>query len=143
MDWSGLERRTTPKRSTFPDYAMSKLMNVLHAKELARRLAGTSVTTYSLHPGGVASNIWRSVPQPLQWLLKLFLLSNEEGAKTPLYCATAPELSTASGRYYDKCREAQPSPLANDVLLANELWIRTEGALAAAGFELNDCDVIA
>ena len=41
---------------------MTKLMNVLHAKELARRLGGTRVTTYALHPGGVASNIWRALP---------------------------------------------------------------------------------
>lgn len=132
IDWSVLERRTEPKRSAFGDYAVTKLMNILHAKELARRLAGTSVTTYAVHPGGVASNIWRSVPQPFQWLLKLFLISNEEGARTPLYCATAPELSAISGRYYDKCREVPPAPLANDAALARELWTRTEAAIAAA-----------
>lgn len=132
IDWSVLERRAEPKRSAFGDYAVTKLMNVLHAKELARRLTGTPVTTYALHPGGVASNIWRSVPQPFQWLLKLFLISNEEGARTPLYCATAPELSTTSGRYYDKSREVPPSPLANDEALARELWTRTEAAIADA-----------
>jgi dehydrogenase/reductase SDR family protein 13 len=132
IDWSGLERRAEPKRSAFPDYAVTKLMNVLHAKELARRLAGTRVTTSALHPGAVASNIWRAVPQPFQWLLKQFLLSNEEGAKTPLYCATAPELATATGRYYDKCRELAPNPLADDPALAQELWVRTEAAVAAA-----------
>jgi retinol dehydrogenase-12 len=132
MDWSGLERRTTPKRSAFPEYADTKLMNILHAKELARRLAGTRVTTYALHPGGVATNIWRAVPQPARWFIKLFLASNEEGAKTPLYCATAPELATVSGRYYDQCREVPPSPLANDASLARELWTRTEAAVAQA-----------
>ncbi len=133
MDWSGLERRATPKRSAFPEYAVTKLMNVLHAKALARRLAGTTVTTYACHPGAVASDIWRAVPQPLQWLMKLFMLSNEEGASTPLYCATAPELAGASGRYYDKCREATPTLLARDPALAEELWSRTEAAIAAAG----------
>lgn len=64
IDWSLLERRTVPRRSTFPDYAVTKLMNVLHAKELARRLAGSRVTTYALHPGGVRSNIWRALPCP-------------------------------------------------------------------------------
>ena len=130
MDWSGLERRATPQRSAFPEYAMTKLMNILHAKELARRLAGTSVTTYSCHPGAVASNIWRAVPQPLQWLMKLFMLSNEEGAKTPGYCATAPELATSTGRYYDKSHEVTPSRLAQDAGLAQELWSRTEAAVA-------------
>jgi len=124
-DWSGLERRTTPKRSGFKDYGMTKLMNVLHAKELARRVSGTRVTTYALHPGAVASNIWRAIPQPIQWVLKRFMLSNEAGAKTPLYCATAPELATATGRYYYKSREGKTSPLAQDAALARELWERT------------------
>src|SRR6185295_9334826 len=39
-------------------YARSKLANVLFAAELARRLAGTGVTSNSLHPGAVATNIW-------------------------------------------------------------------------------------
>src|SRR5438067_7868616 len=132
IDWSVLERRGTPKRSGFADYAVTKLMNVLHAKELARRLAGagSNVTTYALHPGAVASNIWRALPWPLQWLGKLFMLSNEEGAETPLYCATAPELATTTGRYYDRRREVSPSPLAEDEALAKELWARTEAAVA-------------
>jgi len=132
IDWPVLERRTSPKRSRFRDYAVTKLMNVLHARELSRRLAGTRVTTYALHPGGVASNIWRSVAQPLRWLIGLFLVSNEEGAKTQLWCATAPELASETGRYYDKCREARSNPLANDQALARELWARTEAAIGGA-----------
>ncbi|HET7468178.1 MAG TPA: SDR family NAD(P)-dependent oxidoreductase [Gemmatimonadales bacterium] len=133
IDWSLLQRRSGPRRSGFQDYAVTKLMNVLHAKELARRLAGTRVTTYALHPGAVRSNIWRALPLPLQWVLKPFMLSNEAGARTPLYCATAPELAVVSGRYYDKCREAPCNPLADDAALAAELWARTEAAIASAG----------
>jgi retinol dehydrogenase-12 len=129
IDWSVLQRRTAPKRSGFTDYAVTKLMNVLHAKELARRLSGTAVTTYSLHPGAVASNIWRAIPQPVQWVMKRFMLSNEEGARTPLYCATAPELASTTGRYYEKSRETPPNPLAEDEALAKELWTRTEEAV--------------
>jgi dehydrogenase/reductase SDR family protein 13 len=132
MDWTLLERRTAPAKSRFREYAASKLMNVLHAKELARRLADTRVTTYSLHPGAVASNIWRSIPWPIRPLMTAFMLSNEEGAKTQIYCATAPELGATSGRYYEKCLEAQPSPLARDESLASELFARTEEAIRTA-----------
>jgi NAD(P)-dependent dehydrogenase (short-subunit alcohol dehydrogenase family) len=107
-------------------------MNVIHAKELARRLKNTSVRTYSLHPGGVATNIWRALPGPLQWLLKLFLLSNEEGAKTPLYCAAAPELNEVSGRYYSKCHEVRCNRLAEDPALGAELWARSEAAVSGS-----------
>ncbi|HEY7026668.1 MAG TPA: SDR family oxidoreductase [Gemmatimonadales bacterium] len=131
MDWSTLERRTTPRRSGFPDYAMTKLMNVLHAKELARRLTGTAVTTYAVHPGAVATNIWRSLPGPVQWFIKLFMLSNEQGAVPLLHCATAPELASQTGRYYNRSRGISPSPLATDDNLARELWIRTEAIVGA------------
>src|SRR5262249_2054512 len=130
IDWSVLERRTAPTRSGFVAYSVTKLMNILHAKQLSHRLVGTSVTTSSLHPGAVASNIWRELPRPLQWIMKLFMDSNEQGARTPLYCATAPELRSVSGRYYDRCREVSPSPLAESEPLARELWDRTERLVA-------------
>ncbi|HUR95146.1 MAG TPA: SDR family oxidoreductase [Gemmatimonadales bacterium] len=130
IDWSMLERLPQARRAGFSDYAVTKLMNVLHAKELARRLSGTRVTTYAVHPGGVASNIWRSVPQPFRWILMRFLISNEEGALTQLRCATAPELATETGRYYVKSREARCNPLADDPALARELWTRSEAAVA-------------
>ena len=130
VDWAVLNRRSEPKRSRLPDYSVSKLMNVVHAKELAHRLTGTSVTTYALHPGAVASNVWRSLPGSLQWLLKLFMLSNEQGAEAPLFCATAPELGGVSGRYYNRCREARCNPLADDPVLGRELWDRSEAAVS-------------
>jgi retinol dehydrogenase 12 len=125
IDWSLLTTTPSRTRGTFGDYATSKLMNIMHAKELARRLAGTSVTTYAVHPGGVATNIWRALPGPVQWAVKLFLISDEEGARPPLYCAAAPELAGRTGRYYDKEREVQPNPLADDIGLAGELWSRS------------------
>jgi retinol dehydrogenase-12 len=131
IDWTMLERRRVPVRSGFRAYAVTKLMNVLHAKELARRLADSRVTTYALHPGGVATNIWRSLPRPVQWLLKRMLLTENQGARTQIYCATAPELAGETGRYYDNLREVPCNPLAEDPALARELWERTEAAIAA------------
>ena len=73
--------------------------------------------------------IWRELPGPIQWAMKLFMISNEEGARTSLYCATAPELSATTGRYYDKCREARPSLPAQDDSLARELYTRSDAAI--------------
>src|SRR2546430_14573913 len=103
-------------------------MNVVPARELRQRLAGTGVATYGFHPGVVASNIWRALPLPLQWLGKLFMLSNEQGAESPLYCAAATELAAPTGRYYDRMHQGRPSPLAEDAAPAQELWARTEAA---------------
>ena len=112
-------------------YSVSKLANVLYAKELARRLVATRVTTSSLHPGVVASDIWRKLPAPVRVIAKLFMISNEKGAQTPVYCATSPELATVSGRYYDKSREKEPSLVAKDEALARELYDWSDSAVAS------------
>ncbi|HKD89511.1 MAG TPA: SDR family oxidoreductase, partial [Streptosporangiaceae bacterium] len=107
------------------EYAVSKLCNVLFTQELARRLAGAGVTSYSLHPGVVASDIWRRVPWPVRPLLTRRMLTIDQGAQTSLYCATSPELADVSGRYYDNCAEREPNPVAT-AELAGQLWQRSE-----------------
>ncbi|WP_394837295.1 SDR family NAD(P)-dependent oxidoreductase [Pendulispora rubella] len=128
VDW-GQMSLPVKKIHSFTQYGVTKLMNILHAKELANRLAETRVTTYSLHPGVVASELWREVPWPVANVMKLFFISNEEGAKTTLYCATAPELSSSSGLYYDDCKEGRVSRLARDECLAREVFERSEDAV--------------
>jgi retinol dehydrogenase 12 len=125
IDFAALQRATR-SRTGLPEYGVSKLCNVLHARELARRLGGSGVTSYALHPGVVATAIWREVPRPLQPLLKLFMRSPRRGAETTLHCATAPELGAASGRYYRDCRESRPSAAASDEALAARLWAESE-----------------
>jgi dehydrogenase/reductase SDR family protein 13 len=127
IDWAALREFD---KGLVKAYSISKLMNILYAKELTRRLAGTRVTTYSLHPGVVASDIWRKLPAPLMAIGKLFMISNEKGAQTPVYCATAPELATVSGRYYEKSREKEPTALAKDENLARELYEWSDSAVA-------------
>ncbi len=119
-------QRPTKTVSGFPEYEVSKLANVLFTKELARRLEGSGVTTYSLHPGVVASDVWRRVPAPFRWIMKKFMISNEDGAKTTLHCATSPATADHSGRYYDECKEKSCSPIADDERLQAELWSKSE-----------------
>jgi NAD(P)-dependent dehydrogenase (short-subunit alcohol dehydrogenase family) len=119
-------RRPTRSISGLHEYEVSKLANVLFSAELARRLSGSGVTTYALHPGVVASEIWRRVPPPFQWMIKLFMISNEEGAKTTLHCAISAEAGAETGLYYDKCQVKRASALARDVQFAGELWRRSE-----------------
>ena len=130
IDWESLRKPTRTVSGT-REYAVSKLCNVLHARELGRRLAGKGVTTYSLHPGVIASDVWRRVPWPIRPMIKLFMQSPEQGARTSLYCATAPELSGETGRYYDHCQARPASALADDAALAAELWRRSEAWTAA------------
>lgn len=125
IDWDAL-RKPTRSVSGLPEYSVSKLCNVLFSAELGRRLAGSGVNTYSLHPGVVATDIWRSAPWPLAPLIKLFMISAEDGARTTLFCATSDKTASESGSYYDNCAGRLPSALAQDPELAAELWKRSE-----------------
>jgi retinol dehydrogenase-12 len=135
-DASGIDfeavRRPTKTITGMREYSVSKLANVLHAQELARRLEGTGVTTYSLHPGVIASDIWRRVPWPVRPLMKRRMDSPERGARTSLYCATSPEVAGESGQYYDDCRRKEPAAAAT-ASLAAELWRRTSDWTANGG----------
>lgn len=123
IDFDAL-REPTRSRTGFDEYGVSKLCNVLFTQELARRTAGTGLTAYAVHPGTIASDIWRSVPWPLRPLIKLRMRSPQEGARTTLHCATAAELADESGHYYEECRERRPSRVATPEL-ARELWERS------------------
>jgi retinol dehydrogenase 12 len=118
-------RSPTRTRTAFHEYCVSKFANVLHSQELGRRLEGSGVTTYSLHPGTIASDVWREVPWPIRPLLKLRMRSPAEGAKTSIYCATSPDVAGETGLYYDDCRRKEPSRHATPERAA-ELWERSE-----------------
>lgn len=125
IDFSKLQQPRT-NTTGLPEYFVSKLANVLFAAELGRKLEGTGVTTYSLHPGEVATDIWRGLPKPIAWIAKKFMQSNEQGAETTLNCATNPVLANETGLYYDKdTKQKRPSRFAQDEELAKELWQRS------------------
>jgi retinol dehydrogenase 12 len=123
-------RRPTASLTGVPEYAVSKLANVLFSAELARRVREQGITTYSLHPGVVASDIWRRVPWPIRPLIKLRMLSTEQGAQTSLYCATSGAVAEATGRYYDSSHEHQPSQAVTPEL-ARALWEHTQAWVGA------------
>ena len=111
-------------------YARSKLGNVLFTCELAKRLLGTGVTVNALHPGDVATNIWRGAPswsQPFLGLAKkLLMISPEEGARRITYLAASPEVQGWTGLYFEKNQPRLPSRLSRKDGLAARLW--TESA---------------
>ena len=112
-------RRSTPSFTGQREYAVSKLCNVLFTQELARR--ADDVSSYALHPGVVASDIWRRVPRPARAIIKRRMLTVEQGAVTSVYCATSPAVAAESGLFYDKCAVRAPSRVATPEL-AELLW---------------------
>uniref|UniRef100_A0A0E0IZ23 Uncharacterized protein n=1 Tax=Oryza nivara TaxID=4536 RepID=A0A0E0IZ23_ORYNI len=110
-------------------YAHSKLANILHANELAKRFQeeGCNLTANSLHPGVILTNITRyvvtnSVMVSILSVGNLFLKNTQQGAATTCYLALHPELKDVSGKYFADCKEATPRPAARDAELAKRLW---------------------
>jgi NAD(P)-dependent dehydrogenase (short-subunit alcohol dehydrogenase family) len=110
-------------------YSQAKLAQVLFTYELSRRLEGTKVTVNALHPGAVATNIWKGSMGPFSFLgniFRLFLVSPERGAETPVYLASSPEVEGVTGKYYDHTREKQSSTESYDQATARKLWDESE-----------------
>jgi retinol dehydrogenase-14 len=107
-------------------YSRSKLANVLFSAELARRLAGTGVTSNSLHPGAVDTNIWSGAPgwaKPVIGLVRRpFFISAVKGAERIVQLVADPGLEGVSGAYFESGRQVAPSSLARDEALARRLW---------------------
>lgn len=111
-------------------YGRSKLANVLFASEQARRLAGTGVTSNSVHPGRVSTNIWSNAPVWAKPLIRFGLsrtfITVEEGAAPIIALATRPDLVEVTGQYFDRHEAAEPSSLARDRDVAARLWRESE-----------------
>jgi NAD(P)-dependent dehydrogenase (short-subunit alcohol dehydrogenase family) len=110
-------------------YGRSKLANILFTRELARRLAGTSVTATCLHPGVVKTRFGESsggFAGLLIPFLRPFFISPEAGADTIVYLASSPDVVGMTGGYFAKRTLTEPSAAARDDAAAKRLWIESE-----------------
>ncbi|XP_026871976.2 retinol dehydrogenase 12-like isoform X1 [Electrophorus electricus] len=106
-------------------YSQSKLANVLFTRSLAKKLQGTGVTVYAVHPGVVQTELWRHLSGPQQaamCLIRPITKTPVQGAQTTIYCSVAPELETETGKYYSDCASASCSNVAMDDDMAQRLW---------------------
>jgi NAD(P)-dependent dehydrogenase (short-subunit alcohol dehydrogenase family) len=112
----------------FSAYGQSKLANVLHAYELARRLDGTGVTSNALHPGVVATGfgknnagLWGTLFGIGQIVAKPIYLSPARGAETTVYLATSPDVEGVTGKYFQKRQPVPSNPASYDVTAQDRL----------------------
>ena len=114
-------------------YGVSKLANVLFARELARRLPAAQ-TANTLHPGVIATNIVRSMSVParaaFRILAPLALKTAAQGAATQSYLAASPAVASVTGAYYADCNPSETTPLGRDAALAARLWEASEALVA-------------
>ncbi|KVH90088.1 hypothetical protein Ccrd_007892 [Cynara cardunculus var. scolymus] len=108
-------------------YGLSKLANILHANELARRLKkeGVDITANSLHPGFIVTNIFRNFnifTVLCNMILRHFVKDISQGAATTCYLALNPKVNGVTGKYFSDSNLTEPSERAKDPALAKDLW---------------------
>ena len=105
-------------------YYQSKLANVLFALALARRLAGTGVTSTTLHPGIVRTRLSHEyMGNPvLRFFESIVSISPERAATHVVRLAADADLAGETGTYYRGLRRAAPAARALDEALQERLW---------------------
>jgi len=136
MNTKGYSHPWYPPWATYRRYANSKLANLLFSQELSRRLEGSGVTTYSLHPGVIQTELTRGVESrlerfftsllsypPFSYLLK----TPWEGAQTTICCAVDEAVAEQSGLYYADCQVQDIDHLQlQNKDLSRILWEKSE-----------------
>ncbi|KIW30106.1 uncharacterized protein PV07_05880 [Cladophialophora immunda] len=122
-------------------YSQSKLANVLHARELARR--HPEILSVSIHPGRVETNLANVIFDENGFngrFMKLFdhlagPLTVQQGTLTQLWAATWKRQEVKNGAYYNPVgKENRGSKQSRDTELAKKLWEWTESELDAKGY---------
>lgn len=129
-------------------YQVTKLMNVLFTRSLARHLQESErpedrkITVQVVNPGLVPSELGRKEGGPLLQRIGSTIVLGivggilarniMEGSKTTVYAAVAPECGiengAQTGQYYSSCRAAKVNPIVEGETgkeLAERLWHET------------------
>ncbi|MGA7385873.1 MAG: SDR family NAD(P)-dependent oxidoreductase [Methylocella sp.] len=106
----------------------AKLCCILFTRKLGKRVAGTGVRAYSIHPGPAATSLGDDLGGALgAWLSfakQSMSMPPETAAAGTAYVASSPAITGATGKYFDQCQLTSPSPAAEGDVAAERLWLR-------------------
>jgi NAD(P)-dependent dehydrogenase (short-subunit alcohol dehydrogenase family) len=128
LDWDNLE--LAKRYGGYRAYANTKLALALFTRELARREPGIAVNV--IHPGAVATNIWRPLPAPARWLIAAVMRSSASGAAPVVRVAADPAFETTTGVYFSRFKEARLAAPARNDADGLRLWQVAEKATGLA-----------
>ncbi len=129
--------QSTRSYSTMRVYGASKLANILFTNELARRLEGRDIRTWSLHPGAVATRLGANnggIARLLLPILALFFRTPEQGARTSIHLCSEP-IEAPNGSYFVDRRPRKPAQRALDREAASRLWSESESLVGLTDAE--------
>lgn len=121
--WEDLEMRD--RYNGLRQYGNTKLFNLLMTRELARRHPPPALVANAMHPGVVGTALLFGGFRPLR-LFKPFMRTPEQGARTAVWLASAPEAARVTGEYFKDERPARSSALSRDADAARQLWEASE-----------------
>jgi NAD(P)-dependent dehydrogenase (short-subunit alcohol dehydrogenase family) len=102
------------------EYAFSKACQIAFTFELAAQ----GVEAVSVHPGLIATGLWRPLPQPLRWLMVRGMAPPTVGALPVI--AAALDRSLAPGSYLTPSGVVEPSDQTSDRTAQARLWAQSE-----------------
>jgi len=134
------EDDASSKYSPWSAYGSSKLANALFARALSKRLPDNGkITSVSVHPGVIRTNLWRSTPASNAiggWLLDLVLADKTipQGAATTVWACLSRQAARTDfrGAFLADCSRGTLSSQGRDDDLAEALWEETERQLDKA-----------
>ncbi len=103
-------------------YGHSKLAIILFTRLLAEKLKGTGVTVNCVNPGMSATNLGRDAGWFSEKFFKLLAKEPSIGAQTPIYLASAPDIETTTGEYFEKKSVKKTKAETYDMDAAKKLW---------------------
>ncbi|WP_214403146.1 SDR family NAD(P)-dependent oxidoreductase [Pseudonocardia lacus] len=110
----------------FTAYARAKLLATITGYGFAERWRDTGVTVNAVHPGivstGIVDDLVPAVLSPFRSVIHRRLLTPEQGAAAALRLATDPDLTTTTGRYYVRDREARSPDTSYDPAIRATAW---------------------
>lgn len=123
-----LDNKFSPQSDKFSGdkaYANSKLLVIYFTKELYRKLKNKSITANCVHPGVVATDVFREYPRWFASMMNAIITKPEKGAEPSIYLATSDDLKNTSGKYFNKLKQETTAEIANDMQLSEKIWDKT------------------
>ena len=136
LDWRA--REAAGQYEKWAAYAASKAQNVLLTDEIARRENPEALVANAFHPGIVTTNLVRYILPELtaenrdpeaerrtpqgRAMSRMGIRDADEGAKTHVWLATAPEAGSVSGKFFVDPGLEYPRGATREQLVAAQDW---------------------
>ena len=112
-------------------YANAKFAAVLYSAKLAEIVREKGITVNALHPGVLATGVFRDYPKLLDKFMSLFLEKSEKGGERIAYLATDEAVAKTTGKYFYKLDEREIKISVEEKEITEKLWKLSEEMIAA------------